>query len=83
MLAKHFKCWLTTWVSCDSTVSQGSSFLSFPWPLSFLKKFLLDFFFFPIKQNSIAVTMDLADSLSFVDLEELLAVAQHIQHWFL
>lgn len=39
--------------------------------------------FSSIKQSSIAVNMDLADSLSSVDWEELLAVAQHIQHWFL
>lgn len=32
--------------SCDSTISQGISSLSFPWPQSSLKKYLLDFFFF-------------------------------------
>lgn len=68
--------------SCDSTViPQGNGSLhshGLPHP----KKYLLGFFFSP-NQRSIAVTMDLADSLSFVELEELLAVAQHIQHWFL
>lgn len=67
---------------CDSTIiSQGNSSLHSHGPRH-LKKYLLDFFFFS-NQRSIAVTMDLADSLSFVELEELLAVAQHIQHWFL
>lgn len=61
-------------------VGQGSVVL--PPPASSPEKYLLDFLF-PIKQRSIAVPMDLADSLSFVELEELLAVALHIQHWFL
>lgn len=38
--------------------------------------------FFLIKQRIIAVHMAQADSFSFVALVGLLAVVQHIQHWF-
>lgn len=59
----------------------GKRPLSLSWSESSLK-YLLDFFFFP-NQRSIAVPMDLADSFCFVEWEALLAVAPHIQPWFL
>ena len=56
-------------------------FFSFP-STSLVSEEIIDLFS-SIKQSSIAVNMDLADSFSSVASEELLAVAQHIQHWFL
>lgn len=68
--------------SSGSTIAKGNRVFFYSTRLLVVSEEIIDLFS-SIKQSSIAVNMDLADSLSSVDLEELLAVAQHIQHWFL